>query len=301
MKIIKITIFVLFSIGLLAKPDRVINLFPDGKIPDFIPGKEDFKERKGDDIKYTCIPVGRLEFYLPEKKLDKTTGFVIVCPGGAYKGLSATKEGKDLAKVFNSVGIPAAVLIYRVPSEKGITAFQDGQRAIRIVRSMATELNINPNKIAVMGFSAGGNLAIKLSNSYDDQSYPKVDEIDNLSPNPNLTIPIYPAYTANPQYQKMFEKKQVSDSSYCEKYGLAENIKVSKNTPPAFILQAQDDEKCVNSSIAYYLALKDIGVDAELHLYSKGGHGFGLAKDKNIPVSSWISSLLDWLKFHNFN
>jgi len=202
---------------------------------------------------------------------------VIICPGGAYSILAIDKEGTEVAKWLNSIGITAAVLKYRVPNNR-LGAFQDAQRAVRMVRQNAGEWNIDPDRIGILGFSAGGHLAARSSTDFKNQSYPPIDKIDKLSCRPDFTVLIYPAY--------LYKKGG---------YELADEITADKKTPSAFIVQTQDDQKYVNSSIAYYTALTKSSVQAELHIFEKGGHGYGLRTSK-YPVSGWPKLCEAWMK-----
>ncbi len=252
---------------------------PGGKTdaPEYMKGKI-IPGRKYQSYDYKNVSVPAIQIYA--LKSDKPTTAVIVCPGGAYSGLVYGKEGEDIANYLNSIGVSAFILKYRVSDKKDRdAAFNDIQRAIRLVRANAKKFNIDPDKIGVMGFSAGGHLSARASTSYSQNSYDPLDKIDEISAKPNFTILIYPAWIDN--------RKD---------YGLAKEFKVDAQTPTAFIVQAQNDTGLVNSSIAYYLALKEAGVDADLHLYSKGGHAYGLLQN-GLPIDNWHKSLTDWLAF----
>ena len=201
---------------------------------------------------------------------------IMVCPGGAYNVLAINLEGTEVAEWLNSIGFTAVVLKYSVPKNRD-GALQDAQRAMGLIRLHSKEWNVDPDRLGVMGFSAGGHLSARLSNTCEARSYPAVDEADRLSCRPNFTMLIYPAYLGN------------------ETYKLAEEIVVNSNTPPAFIVQTQDDNPHINSSVTYYLALKKQKVPAELHLFSSGGHGYGL-RPSDKPVSGWPQLGAAWLQ-----
>jgi acetyl esterase/lipase len=184
-------------------------------------------------------------------------------------------EGTEIAQWLNSFGIHAFVLKYRVPKNRS-GALQDIQRAMGIIRQNAQKFNIDPNQIGAMGFSAGAHLSANLSTNYQKRSYSPIDAADELSCKPDFTILVYPAYLSDNDYKT------------------PEDIDVTKNTPPAFIFQTQDD-RYVNSSIAYYLALKKQNVPAQLHLYPKGGHGYGL-RPKNHAAKTWPELCRSWLE-----
>jgi acetyl esterase/lipase len=214
---------------------------------------------------------------------DKDTGAaVIVCPGGGYSILAYDLEGSEVCDWLNSIGVTGVLLKYRVPGRGGqrhTASLQDAQRAVGIVRSRAKDWGIDPKRIGILGFSAGGHLSATASNTFDSRTYPPVDDADKTSCRPDFTILIYPAY--------LTEK---DDSTK-----LAPEIKVTKQTPPAFITMTADDPVHVENAYAYGLALKRAGIPAELHIYPKGGHGYGLRPSEN-AVSHWPDRAADWLK-----
>jgi acetyl esterase/lipase len=205
---------------------------------------------------------------------------VIICPGGAYNILADEHEGTMVADWLNGLGITAFVLRYRVPRRKGKPMYeaplQDAQRAMRLVRQNAARWNINPAKIGILGFSAGGHLSAMVSTAYDREMYKPVDDADKISARPDASMLIYPAYLA-------------------EKGSLVEEVKITKNTPPAFLVHAHDDGLSSESSVLYYLALKRLAIPAELHVYTRGGHGYGMV-DNGLPTNQWPARCGEWLK-----
>jgi acetyl esterase/lipase len=201
---------------------------------------------------------------------------VLVCPGGGYRVLAFDKEGTEVARWLNSLGVAAAVVKYRVPDNRA-GALADAQRALGILRLRACEWDIDAGRVGVIGFSAGGHLAARLSNDHKKRSYSEVDQSDRLSCRPDFTILIYPAYLSGKSYR------------------LAGEVAVTADTPQAFLVQTQDDRSYVNSSIAYYLALKKAGVAAELHLFPTGGHGYALRTSKH-AVARWPDLCEAWLR-----
>ena len=180
-------------------------------------------------------------------------------------------------------------------------ALMDIQRAIKLVRSNAEKWNIDPNKIAIMGFSAGANLCARASTQFDTQTYTPVDAADSMSSRPDFTGLIYPAYCDKPGNDKRWKNKDLlpADTDYGTLYALAENLNITKNTPPAIIIQTQDDYYA-NAAIAYYLALKKNGVPANLFMFDKGGHGYGL-HNKTDFVSEWKDLFEKWLELNRFD
>ncbi|MGQ1784631.1 MULTISPECIES: sialate O-acetylesterase [unclassified Saccharicrinis] len=213
--------------------------------------------------------------YKPEKP-NKTGASIIVCPGGGYNILAVDKEGYEVAEWLNTLGYTAFVLQYRVP-QKQLGALNDIQRAIRYVRSKADIYNLNQNKIGVMGFSAGGSLCARASTLFNQDTYSKVDSIDQLSSRPDFSLLIYPAYL---------------DKG--EKRSITPELKVSSDTPPCFIFGTADD-KYGNSSLVMAGALRDYHVPVELHYQYKGGHGYGL-RPGNEAAERWPGLAEDWMK-----
>lgn len=213
--------------------------------------------------------------YLPTK--EKATGAaVIIAPGGGHVELWVDHEGYDVAKWLSERGVAAFVLKYRLAREKGSTytvegdALPDIQRAIRLVRSRATEWEIDPDRIGVMGFSAGGELAALAATHYDAGIAGVPDAIDRESSKPAFEALIYP--------------------------GLPHDFKVSKDTPPAFLLCGEDDRPEISQGLAeLYLALRRDGVSAELHVYTGVGHGFGLRARNTGAIAGWPDRFLEWM------
>ena len=205
---------------------------------------------------------------------------MIVCPGGGYNLLAYDLEGTEICDFLNNIGVTAVLLKYRVPRREGLPKYQaplqDVQRAISYIRANAEKLNVDPSRIGVIGFSAGGHLAAMASNSYNERAYTPIDAIDKVSCRPDFCVLVYPAYLDGDNFQ------------------LAPELKVTANTPPTMLIQAEDDKSYINSSLFYYYALKQVGVSAWMHLYSKGGHGYG-ARDTGNAVNEWPDRVEDWL------
>ncbi|HTV14623.1 MAG TPA: alpha/beta hydrolase [Acidobacteriaceae bacterium] len=207
---------------------------------------------------------------------------VVVFPGGGYSILAMDLEGTEVCDWLNAIGVNCVLLKYRVPNTgpypKSAAALQDAQRAVGLVREHATEWKIDPKRLGVLGFSAGGHLAAALSTHFDQRLYPAIDAADQLSCRPDFAIIIYPGYLA--LSEKNFEFNP--------------DIPVTANTPPAFLVQAEDDPVHVENAIEYFMALKKAGVSAELHVYAQGGHGYGLRPGPN-PVTHWPELAQKWL------
>lgn len=229
-------------------------------------------------LRITNISEPTITIY-PASDENATGAAMVVCPGGGYDILAYDLEGDEICQWLNEIGVTAVLLKYRVPrrtgQEKHVAPLQDVQRAISYVRSKADELNLDPQRIGVMGFSAGGHLAAMASNSFANRTYPATDAIDKVSCRPDFCLLVYPAYLDGPNFT------------------LASEIKVTKQTPPTMLVQAEDDKSYINSSLFYYYALKEAGVPARMHLYSKGGHGYGL-RDTGNAVNEWTDRAEDW-------
>lgn len=233
-------------------------------------------------IKYVDSPTLTV---FPASKESANGCAVIICPGGAYNILAWPKEGLEVAEWFNSIGVTAFVLKYRVPrripDRIHWEPMQDVQRAIRVVRSGADKWSIDPTRIGTLGFSAGGHLTVMSGVQYSTKCYNNVDAADDLSCRPDFICPIYAAYLGNNYNDKVAE--------------LGDLITVTKDTPPVFMAVTWDDSMRGAQSALLFARLRENGVPAELHAYSKGGHGYGIRPSDN-PVSSWNTRLAEWLK-----
>lgn len=269
-------------------------------IPNSIQNKEYKEELKldknGERIGIKKVTTPTIIPYLTDNQSDKKPA-VIICPGGGYSALAFDKEGILIAKYFNSIGVSAFVLKYRLPSakimqNKTIAPLQDAQEAIRLVRRNAQKWNIDATKIGVIGFSAGGHLASTVSTHYNDIVY----ESDTTSARPDFSILIYPVIsmengiTHNGSKINLIGKNPSQE--LITKYSNEKSI--DANTPPTFLIHATDDLVVpVENSIQYYLALKKNRVPVEMHIYENGGHGFGLGT--NGTHLYWPESLKKWL------
>lgn len=239
-----------------------------------------------------------LTVFLPKEK-KAIQSAVIILPGGGYQHLAIDKEGTKVAEWFNSLGIVAFVLKYRLPSDvimtdKTIGPLQDAQQAVRYVRENAEKWNIDPKKIGVLGFSAGGHLASTLATHYDDKVY---ESNSKVSARPDFLLLIYPVISMqNDITHKGSQTSLLGEHPSQELIDSFSNEKrVTAQTPPTFLIHATDDTVVLpENSINYYLALKKNGVSAEMHIYEKGGHGFGLGV--NDTSKFWTRDCEEWLK-----
>ena len=243
-----------------------------------------------------------LEVYLPTKQ-HATGRSVIICPGGGYKHLAYDWEGTDIAKWFNSKGIAAFVLKYRLPNSKSINVsyeapLQDAQRAIRLLRAQPEKWGIDPHKIGIMGFSAGGHLASTLGTQFNKPNHFKETALDTISARPDFMMLIYPVITMKSDYTHNGSRKNLlgdnPTDALLEQY--SSELQVTTQTPPTFIVHSTDDKSVpVENSLSFYKALKDNGISVEMHIYPLGGHGYSLALKKGY-LQTWPNRMYDWLQ-----
>ncbi|WP_194768605.1 alpha/beta hydrolase [Tamlana sp. I1] len=242
-----------------------------------------------------------LEVFIPNKR-SATKKAVIICPGGAYHHIAYDWEGTDIAKWFNSKGITAFVLKYRLPESKSLLVnykapLQDAQRAVRLVRAHSEKWNLDKNQIGIMGFSAGGHLASTLGTHFDNDKNSISSPMDRISARPDFMVLIYPVITMKSNYTHLGSRTSLIGANPNQKLidFYSNELQVTKNTPPTFILHSADDEAVsVMNSIQFYEALIKEGVSSEMHIYPKGGHGFGLAIGKG-ALQNWTQLLSDWM------
>ncbi len=295
---VKIYLFsLLISCAFLCRAQIEFNLY-DGKVPNSIETQDEESAIYKKEVDTLLFKVSRpkLIAYLPSE--EKANGSaVIICPGGGYHCLLISQEGGNVAKAFNKYGVTAFVLKYRLPSDssmvdKSIGPLQDAQRAVQIVREHASEWHIDPGKVGIMGFSAGGHLAATTGTHFDNAV---IDNEKGINLRPDFMILIYPVISfVDSICHKGSRYKLLGGSPTQEQVRYFSNEKhVCRNTPPAFITQANNDVVVpVVNSQALYHALRKNNVQAELHIYSKGGHGYL----KQPPFEEWFGRCLYWMK-----
>ena len=273
----------------------VVNVWPDKAADDDAGqiGAEYFRELivngkpyevAGKPTKWlTNVTKPTLTVYRPAN--DKDTGAaMLICPGGGYHNLGWDVEGEEIAAWLNSLGVTGIILKYRCPRRPGdvkgeppLGPLKDAQRAVSLVRSKSKEWGIDPQRIGMIGFSAGGHLVGATATNFEKRSYEPIDAIDEISCRPDFAIPVYSGYF------------KVKDE-------LSPTIRLPANTPPLFFVHASDDPiSDVEHSVTMYLALKRAGIHADLHVYASGGHGFGV-RPTNGTCSAWTQSCADWLR-----
>jgi acetyl esterase/lipase len=216
-------------------------------------------------------------------KGDNSGAAVVVFPGGAYQILAIDLEGTEVCDWLNTIGVTCVLVKYRVPNTgpypKSEAALQDAQRSMGVVRAHAAEWGIDPDRIGVLGFSAGGHLSAALSTHFKQRLYDPVDDADKLSCRPDFAVVVYPGYLA------------LADQNFAPNPEIAPTA----DTPPTFLVQAEDDSVHVENALVYFSQLKKAKVPAELHIYAQGGHGYGLRRT-DLPVTTWPQSVEVWLR-----
>ncbi len=249
-------------------------------------GAEKNIKKKTDDgmVRLTNVSHPTITVYRPGEGVKNTGAAVLVCPGGGYSILAMSHEGTEVCEWLSGQGVTAVLLKYRVPRREGLdkhhAPLQDAQRALSLIRKRAGEWSVDPKKIGVLGFSAGGHLATMLMSQHDNKrSYTLDQNIDAISCRPNFAILVYPAY--------------LQDAKNPDK--LAAGIVVNKNTPPVFLVAAHNDKAWAEGSAHLYIALKRAGIPAELHIFARGGHGFGMKKTGD-RVAQWPQICEKWMR-----
>ncbi|MBV9576078.1 MAG: alpha/beta hydrolase [Gammaproteobacteria bacterium] len=276
-----------------------IAIWPKGKMPDAIPitKAESMRITKGliagkPVIQVLDVTQPTITIYSPTTK--NTGAAVIVFPGGGFHGLAMDLEGTEICEWLASEGITGILLKYRVPNSGpnwnddchchvkpyAPAALEDAQRALGIVRLNAEKWHINPNKIGVIGFSAGGFMVADISTHFNKRAYASIDAADKESCRPDFAIALYPGHMG------------LEDN---KAFALNPAIHFTKDTPPTFLLQAENDPMdTIDNSLLYYIGLKNVGAPVEMHLYAQGGHAFGLRSNK-FPITNWPQLVKTWL------
>ena len=274
-----------------------------GKIPNEVagPNEEKLENRSANFLVISKVRKPTLTAFLAPK--DKANGTaVIICPGGGYSIIAAGHEGYDVARKFNELGISAFVVKYRLPDAKvssnpEIAPLQDAQQALLMVKQRAAEWNINPSRIGIMGFSAGGHLASTAGTHFQKVVVPGKA---NSNVRPDFMILIYPVISGNREiaHQGSFDNLLGKQAPADKVKEYSNELQVTAQTPPTFLVHASDDEVVKSeNSIVFYQALLRNKIPAELHIYQKSGHGFGLNNPTNTDV--WFDRCTNWLKMNN--
>ncbi len=270
----------------IPEPQQTMNVWPGTPPGDKANLKADEQWKAGNLLTGT-VATPTLAVYRPAK--DKDTGAaMLICPGGGFYQLSMADEGASVATWLNSIGVSAFVLKYRIPNREGMprymAALQDAERSMSIIRSKAAEWGIDPKRVGVIGFSAGGQMGADLETTFAKRSYEPVDDMDKADIRPDFVALIYPG--------GIVPRNAATPS-------LTEDVQVSKDTPPTFLAISNDDRNGSENAVYLYLALKKAGVSAELHVFSEGGHGYGIRPSPG-PHATWPARLADWMTFKGY-
>lgn len=301
MKNILLLLFLSSLSYVLLAQDMVLPLFPEG-IPCVSENEMQVKENNnGSQRRISQVQNPELAVYLPAKSVANGTS-VVICPGGGYTLLAWDWEGSWMAKWFNEMGVAAFVLKSRLPrweSEecKDKVALMDAQRAMRLVRSKATEWRLDPERIGIMGFSAGGHLASTASTHFDAGDAQASLAVDRFSSRPDFSILMYPVVSMDTTIAHMGSRRNLigtNPSAEMEEYYSNEK-QITAETPPALLIHADNDRSVIpENSVAYYLGLRKHGIPAALHIFESGGHGFSFAEGRG-DVEGWPNVAKDWL------
>lgn len=299
-----LAVFVCTFIFFDSSAQTVLSLYPDA-IPNSKPSPD--QEKRDSSARSGTVTIGKvsrptLTVFLPPK--EKATGAaVIICPGGGYWILAENIEGSEVAAKFVEMGVAAFVLKYRIPSDetminREIGPLQDGQQAIKIVREHASEWNVVPNRIGIMGFSAGGHLASTVGTHFTNVLVPNKE---NTSVRPDFLILIYPVISFQDSIGHIGSRDQIlGKKPGKEKINEYSNeLQVTRETPPTFLVHAADDNGVKpENSISFFQALLRYGIPAELHIYEKSGHGFGLHLKKT--NEQWMERCKNWMQVNGW-
>jgi acetyl esterase/lipase len=291
-------ILTFLMINTLNAQNFTLKVWPDGA-PDS--NGITLPEEKYDGVRVRNVTEAEMYVFLPEK--DKNTGTaVVICPGGGYQILAMDHEGYNIAQWLAERGVAGIVLKYRMPNGHHQIPSGDARRAMRTVRANAKEWGIDPAKIGIAGSSAGGHLASTVGTRFDAGDAASADPVERFSSRPDFMLLLYPVISFNEEFGHMGSRRNLigdgNDWKMVHKY--SNELHVTSETPPTFLVLADDDKSVVpRNSIEFYSALKANNIPAEMHIFQKGGHGFGM-RNNNIPADNWPHLFMDWLKALGF-
>ena len=302
MKAFFITLFSIMMFSSATGQNQILPLW-EGDPPNYKETGEETIWDTSDIVRVRNVQKPDIAIFLPSKK-NATGEAVVICPGGGYQILAYDWEGSDIASWLNSKGIAAFVLKYRLPGSTNnivprLSPLMDAQRALRMVRSNAEKWNLDPGKIGIMGFSAGGHLASTLSTHYDAGDPDSPDPVDRVSCRPDFSILIYPVISFADGVTHQGSKRSLlgenPDPKLVEYY--SNELQVTEDTPPAILIHSADDGGVpLQNSLGYYDAIRKYNKQSELHVYPYGGHGYSLAIGRG-HLSTWPDRVIDWLGY----
>lgn len=296
---IYLLMFFLIS-GFVSGQDTIIPLWKN-VVPNRVQTDEEEVRTQAEIMRISTVQYPEIEVYLPSKANNTGRG-ILIFPGGGYHILAYDWEGTDIAKWMNSQGIAAFVVKYRLPVSRSLTdpkivPLMDAQRAIRLVRGLHKKWELDPEKIGIMGFSAGGHLAATLGTQYDRETHPPVDSLDAISARPNFMVLLYPVitFTRDTTHKGSMEALLGKAPNAALIKSFSAELQITPDTPPTLLIHAADDTAVPpENSILFYEGLKERGVPASLLIYARGGHGFSLALDDPY-LRTWPSQVISWL------
>ncbi|HRH98239.1 MAG TPA: alpha/beta hydrolase [Prosthecobacter sp.] len=279
-----IPVFLLVSSSLFAAEPVVVKLWPGGapeKSGVKIEAEKEMPRKSADDVmRLTNVTEPMITVFKPEKPNGTA---VLVCPGGGYGILAYEHEGSQVCDFLVQHGVTGILLKYRVPKrdpkDPGREALQDAQRAMGIIRHHAAEWGLKPDRIGILGFSAGGHLTVMTTLHANERTYTTDPALDVEDATPNFAVPVYPAYLVSKE----------------DPFHLLPGFEVSAKSPPMCFVHANDDSWSATASALLYLEYKKLNIPCELHIYAKGGHGFGMRKSGG-PVNDWPDRVAEWMK-----
>jgi acetyl esterase/lipase len=299
MKPLLFILLLMFSLKTIQAQEKEMPLYPDS-VPNSKTTPANYLEKRDKDW-ITQVSVPTITPYLPPAGTANGTA-IIIFPGGSYAGLSMANEGSEVARAFNKFGVTAFVVKYRLPSDaimvdKTIGPLQDAQQAVLVVRKNATQWGLNPAKVGIIGFSAGGHLASTAATHFDKVV---INDKENISVRPDFAMLLYPVISFGPVAHIYSRDNLLGKTPTATQIELYSNEKqVTPNTPPTFLVHAEDDGTVpVQNSLLFYDALLKNKVKAEMHIFQAGGHGFGLNNPKS--KDKWIDWAQDWLRLNGF-
>lgn len=306
----KVVLVIMLSMAyqsLLAQTDSDFSpIYPTGKIPNTTTGKATLKEESviGQDGKerISGVSIPTMRYYAPDKSKSKGSA-IIICPGGGYSILAMSHEGHEIAEKFAENGIAAFVLKYRLPSDvimadKSIGPLQDVQQAFKVVREQAAAYDIKPNKIGIIGFSAGGHLASSAGVHYNDV---KIENLKHTSLRPDFMLLLYPVISMDTTITHSGSRNNLLGKQPDEALAnyFSNETQITRDTPPTLLVHAEDDKAVpIANSKRFYDALQKNKVSSKLITYPQGGHGFGL--NNKTTDDKWFDHALDWLHQEGF-
>ena len=291
-------LFAWSSFGMNVDRPEVVSLWPAGAAPGLI---EVADANAVQDGHVSRVDEPRLWLFRPERATSNGAA-VLICPGGGYGTLAYHKEGSRVAEWLNQFGVTGVVLFYRHAPYRHPVPLGDAQRAMRTIRAHAREWGVDPARVGVMGFSAGGHLAGSLATHYDTGIANATDAVDQQSCRPDFQVLVYPVVSMREGTTHGGSRRNLLGESPGEALveAMSSERQVDANTPPAFLVHAGDDRTVpMENSLRYYEALQEAGVPAELHVFPRGGHGFGLGVNGG-PVTQWPGLCETWLRESGF-